>query len=275
MDNITLITGFTSGTGKATAQAMLTQPGHLLLVCRNRQLGSEVIHAFQKLRPKATLHLYTANLASMHEVKHLAITIRNQWPHLNLLINNAGTFSPTFQVNAEGLETTIATNYFAPFLLTLELMPLLQQAATAGVINVASEAAHKGMMPLNGKYNAMQAYCNSKLYLLMFTVALAQKLKSSPIKVNAMHPGGVNSNFGKNVTGITGLIFRWLGFMMRTPEQGADTIVWLTNPDHSDTGNYYINRTPVAMPALCSDEKSLTALWEYTLNVLSIEDKYV
>lgn len=270
MEKTILITGFTSGIGKATAYALLHEADHLLLVCRNKELGEQVIHSFRSLHPKAQLHLYVADLAVLQQVKVLTDKLIHQWPHLNLLINNAGTFVPNFQTTEDGLEKTLATNYFGPVLLTYGLLPLLKNASDASVINVVSEAAQKGALPKQQPhpYQAMAAYCNSKLYLLMFTITLSQQLASSGIKVHAIHPGGVNTNFGKNVTGLTGFIFRWLGFMMRTPEQGADTLIWMALNPPIQTGQYYIDRKPAPIPEPCKDAIQLNTIWQYTQTTL-------
>jgi NAD(P)-dependent dehydrogenase (short-subunit alcohol dehydrogenase family) len=97
------------------------------------------------------------------------------------------------------------------------------------------------------KYSPIKAYGNSKLYNIMFTFWLANELKNTNITVNAMHPGGVNTGFAKNATGLTGFIFRNLKFMLRSAQKGAETIIWLatSNSVNGVSGKYFYDKKEI------------------------------
>ena len=98
----------------------------------------------------------------------------------------------------------------------------------------------------------------------MFTYMLADMLKHTPISVNAMHPGGVNTNFGKNVTGFTGFLFKQLGFLMRSPEKGAETVIWLatSNEVKNVTSTYFKDKKAIHSHPTSYDKNSLIKLWQ-------------
>lgn len=270
-----LITGFTSGMGLVTATALAPNYA-LILVCRNLQKGELVLSQIKQQYPNLVAQIYVADLSVMKSVKQVADEIKQQHTKIDVLINNAGLFIPTQQTSADGFELTLANNHLSYFLLTNQLLPLLQNALKARIINVASEAGKIGKyephnINLENSFSGMQAYCNSKLFNIMFTYELAQKLEANSITVNAMHPGGVNTNFGNNVTGLVGFVFKKLGFLMRTPKQGADTIIWLaTSPDaEGKTGLYFKDRKPIKSNKVSYDKQACSQLWEQSTQLVN------
>ncbi|TAE79635.1 MAG: SDR family oxidoreductase [Bacteroidetes bacterium] len=270
-----LITGFTSGIGKATVKSLLTEY-EMILVCRNKEKGINTINEFLSYTPHAKLHLFVADLSSIKEVNALCSNIKAQFSKLDLLINNAGLFIPQKQLSADGYELTLATNHLSAFQLTNALVPILINAKESRIINVASEA-HKiakldwNDMNLTNQFSGIRAYANSKLYNIMFTYKLAEQLKDSQVTVNAMHPGGVNTNFGKNVTGFTGFLFNQLGFLMRTPEKGAETIIWLATSNNIKgvTGKYFKDKKAISSLAASYNQDNLNKLWALSQEMIN------
>lgn len=263
-----LITGFTSGIGKATAEALLAQY-ELILVCRNKEKGELVIKQFLQHNPNAKLHLFVADLSSVKEVNTLAKNIIEKFAKIYVLINNAGLFIPQKQLSIDGYELTLATNHLSAFQLTNALLPLLKNSNEARVINVASEAHRVGKlnwddMHLNHRFSGIRAYGNSKLYNIMFTYELAQQLNHTNITVNAMHPGGVNTSFGKNVTGFTSFLFKQLGFLMRSAEKGAETVIWLaqSNEIKGTTGKYFKDKKAIHSSNESYKRNNQSKLWQ-------------
>ncbi len=270
-----LISGFTSGMGLVTAKA-LAPNYELILIGRNAQKCEQVVAALRAQTPSVKAHVYIADLSSMKSVKQVAEQIKQAHTKIDVLINNAGLFIPTAQTSADGFELTLANNHFSYFLLTQELMPLLKNATNARIVNVASEAGKIGKyepdnINLTQGFSGMKAYCNSKLFNIMFTYELARKLKDTTITVNAMHPGGVNTNFGNSVNGFVGFLFKKLGFLMRTPEQGADTIIWLaTAPEvEGQTGIYFKDRKPIRSNQTSYNAQYCEQLWQQTEQMIT------
>ncbi len=264
-----LITGANSGIGKATTMALAQKGNELILVCRNEQKAKALETELKLAYPNALVHVFIADLSVMKSIQHLVQQIQTQFSKIDVLINDAGAFVPTKQLSADGFELTLATNHLSYFYLTQQLLPLLHQSQEARIVNVASEA-HKiaqvewNDIHLSKKFTGMRAYANSKLFNIMFTYTLANQLQNTSVTVNAMHPGGVNTNFGNSVTGLVGIAFRWLGFMMRTPEQGAETVIWLAENDEVKTrsGGYYKDKKTIASSAMSYDKEAWQRLWQ-------------
>jgi NAD(P)-dependent dehydrogenase (short-subunit alcohol dehydrogenase family) len=186
-----VITGATDGLGKGIASALAPTGARLVLHGRNEEKGQRLI---EELRPSATgeLAFRRADLSSLDQVRSLAKALLEE-ERIYVLVNNAGvgTARPR-EESADGYELTFAVNYLAPFLLTRELLPLLQRSAPSRIVNVSSA----GQAPidfadvmLERGYSGTQAYCQSKLALVMFTFDLAEELEGSGVTANCLHPG--------------------------------------------------------------------------------------
>lgn len=247
-----IVTGASSGMGKVTAKALAEKGYEVILVCRNPEKGELTLKELQSLYPQVSLHLFLCDLSSVKAVRNLAEEITKSFTKIDVLINNAGAYIAERHTSVDRYELTLATNHLAYFQLANLLLPLLKNAPEARIVNVASEASKLGKLNwddlnLEKKYSGILAYSNSKLYNIMFTYQLAEELKGTHITVNAMHPGGVNTNFGNGVDGLLGIAFRQFGWLMRTPEKGAETIIWLaTAPEAAKySGLYFKDKKPI------------------------------
>lgn len=263
-----IVTGANSGMGKVTAQYLMQNNFEVILVCRNQQKGDETIMRFKQLNPDAKLHLYIADLSSVLAVNNLANQIVQGFSKIDLLVNNAGSYIADRKESIDGYELTLATNHLSYFQLTILLMPLLKAATTARIVNVASDA-HKmgkfniGDINLTKSFSGILAYGNSKMYNIMFSVSLAQKLKDTNITVNAMHPGGVATNFWYGMKGIVGMFFQFASKFMRTPEKGAETIIWLSTSAEVEgvTGKYFKDKKEIIAVKEVYKPNNLDNLW--------------
>jgi len=270
-----IVTGASSGMGKVTAKSLAEKGYEVILVCRNHEKGENTLNVLQSLYPQASLHLFLCDLSSVKAVKKLAEEITGSFTKIDVLINNAGAYIAERHTSVDGYELTLATNHLAYFQLADLLLPLLKNAPEARIVNVASEASKLGKLNwddlnLEKKYSGILAYSNSKLYNIMFTFQLADELKGTHVTVNAMHPGGVNTNFGNGVDGLLGIAFRQFGWLMRTPEKGAETIIWLaTSPEAAQySGLYFKDKKPIPSIALSHDKQAKQHLWEVTENLI-------
>lgn len=265
-----IVTGATSGMGKVTALALAQQEYALIAVCRNAQKGEALVREIRE-RYNTPVHMMICDLSDIKQVKQLADEVKAKFSVIDVLVNNAGRFIATAELSVDGYELTLATNHLSYMQLALNLLPLLKKSRQARIVNVASEASRLGHVPEHllapEKYSGMQAYCNSKLFNIMFTYVLAEQLKGTSVTVNAMHPGGVNTNFGQAVDGITGFIFRWLGRWLRTPEKGAETIIWLAS--HPDAqlynGLYFKDKKPIRSVSISYQPDAQQKVWDESL----------
>jgi NAD(P)-dependent dehydrogenase (short-subunit alcohol dehydrogenase family) len=275
--SIAVITGANSGIGYETTKALATKGYHIIMVCRNLNRCEIAIKKIKESVPDFSYDLYLADLSVIKQTKNIGKQIADKYPIIDLLINNAGLFIAEEKQSEDGFELTLANNHFSAFVLTHALLPSLQKSADPRIVNVASQAQMLAKLTLDnihlkGSYGGMLAYANSKLYNIMFTLKLSDLVKHTPIKVNCMHPGGVNTGFGKNTTGITGFIFKQLGWLLRTPKKGAETVIWLaTSVDMtSKTGGYYYDKKEIKAQANAYKEENLSKLWSLSEEMCGI-----
>lgn len=199
-----LVTGGARGLGKVTAEKLARAGHHVLLVARTQEKAAAAVREISPRVPPGTLSPRHADLSSLVEVRRLATELLEENITLDALMNVAGLMqtNPVRQVSAEGYELTLAVNTLAPFLLTRLLLPALERAPAARVINVSSRLHLPGSRgePVNFDfddpylergYHPERAYKNSKLALLWFTYELQRHLAKSTITSNAVCPGFV------------------------------------------------------------------------------------
>ncbi len=265
---VALITGGTSGIGKATATALAAMGADVVVVGRDPERGERAA-AEIRAQTGGRVDLALADLASQAEVRNLAEEFRRRYDRLDVLVNNAGLVQSTRTETPDGLETTFATNHLAPFLLTNLLQDLLEKSAPSRVVTVSSEAERWGNIDFDDlqskkKYRGFPVYGMTKLANIMFTYELAERLKGTGVTATCMHPGAVNTRFGTNNSGPMTILFRAFKPFMRTPDQGADTVIWLaSSPDvEGASGRYYSDRKPIEPKKIANDPPARRRLWE-------------
>src|SRR5687767_405174 len=133
-----LVTGATSGIGKAIATGLARAGAHVTVLARNRERGESTLAEIRKAAPESHLELLLCDLSSQRSVREAVAAFKKKHDRLHILVNCAGVFLPTRTVTEDGVEATFATNYLGPFLLTNLLLPLLKKAAPSRIVNVAS-----------------------------------------------------------------------------------------------------------------------------------------
>lgn len=266
---VCLITGPTSGIGKVAALSLARQGFKLLLVARSRERGENVQQAIREVLPNSAPELYIGDLSSRQSICSLAKDIREAHPRIDVLINNAGGIFGSHVLTAEGIEHTFALNHLGYFTITNLLLDSLRAAEDARIVNVSSEVHKVGKLDFNdlnsnSKYNAMKAYAQSKLANLLFTYELSRRLADTRITVNAFHPGGVRTNFGRDLPGVVGFFFRHFGIFLRSPEKGAETLIWLATSDQVTgvTGKYFLDKREIRSSRISYDVALAKQLWD-------------
>jgi NAD(P)-dependent dehydrogenase (short-subunit alcohol dehydrogenase family) len=274
---VCLVTGATSGVGLVTAQALARQGATLIVVGRNPERGAATVSRIQHETGNSAVELIIADLSAQAQVRRLASEVQRRFTRLDVLINNAGALFLRRQLSPDGLEMTFALNHLAYFLLTNLLLDHLKASPAARIVNVSSEA-HRGarldFADLQGqhRYRGWRAYARSKLANILFTYALARRLEGTSVVANALHPGFVATNFGRNNRGITAVFFRIAQLAAISPEQGAQTIIYLaSSPEVKGiTGAYFVKKKAVRSSQISYDRSAADRLWQVSAGLTAL-----
>jgi NAD(P)-dependent dehydrogenase (short-subunit alcohol dehydrogenase family) len=230
-DKHMVITGASAGLGYAAAQMLAQRGAQLTLVMRNRQKAKDTVAALKEETGNPNISYEIADLALMKDVDALVRRLLKRGQPIDVLVNNAGAlFNPRGET-AEGLEQSFALLLLSPYRLTLGLKPLLEQAPGSRVVNVVSGGMYSQKLEVDSliieegeKYSGSVAYARQKRALMVLTQEWARAWAKEGIVVNAMHPGWADT------PGVQGALpeFRSLTRrVLRSSEEGADTIFWL------------------------------------------------
>jgi NAD(P)-dependent dehydrogenase (short-subunit alcohol dehydrogenase family) len=265
-----LITGATSGIGLAAAVELARRGARLAIVARSQERAAEAVRGVKAAAAGATVDVLEADLASQASVRKLAAEALERYPKLDLLVNNAGAIYAGRQLTDEGVELTWAVNHLAPFLLTALLEDRLKQNAPARVITTSSDA-HKGAhIPFDDLaaersfgLRGFERYGQTKLANILFTLELARRLEGTGVSAYCFHPGLVNTGFNHNNGLLMSIGMAIVRPFSRTPEKGAETLVWLADSsDAGPSGAYFYDRRPLLPTAAGQDADAARRLWE-------------
>ena len=266
---VVLITGGTSGIGKATAVALAAMGADVVITGRNQERGKLAVEEVRRESGNEEVELMLADLAVQAEVRRLAEEFKERYDRLDVLVNNAGVVQSRRTETPDGIETTLAINHLAPFLLTNLLLDLLKKSAPSRIVTVSSEAQRWGKLDFDDlqserRYRGFPVYGMTKRTNIMFTYDLARRLEGTGVTANCMHPGAVNTSFAMNNRGLSTLLFRAFKPFMRTPEQGADTLVYLASSPEVEgmTGKYLSDRKVITASKEAYGETLQKRLWE-------------
>jgi NAD(P)-dependent dehydrogenase (short-subunit alcohol dehydrogenase family) len=279
-DKIVAITGATSGLGRATALQLAQKGASVVIIARSNTKANQVIKEIERKGGKGQSII--SDLSSMKDTKEAAESITYAVKRLDVLINNAGAHFPKYIETSEGFESTLALNYLSPFLLTHHLIEQMEQTATeygeARIINISS-VMHKGPIKwddLNFKdttYSSTSAYYQSKHLLTSFAYYLSRQLKETGITVNCIHPGFVKTALAQSDYPFPmNIIVPIVGFFIgESPEQAADTPVWLalSNEVKGISGEYVHHRKAKKSWPPTRDENAQKRLYNVTQGMLS------
>ena len=272
MKNMTcLITGSTSGIGRATAFQLARMNGHVIVHGRKEAACQNTRREIIKNTGNKKVDYVFADLSLMKEVDRMAKGVEQRFIHLNVLVNNAGTFSIHRQITPEGIELTWAVNYLSRFLFTNRLIDLLTKNAPSRIINVAGAYHAKGRIHfddvrLEKNYSYQRANSQSKLADVLFTYKLAEKLKGTGVTVNCLHPGAVNTGSvlrAKDISWIMKCMYRLMSVFLKSPEQGAETSVYLaSSPEVKGiSSRYFVNKKERESAPQTYDKELQDKLW--------------
>lgn len=242
-----LITGANAGLGYAAAAGLARLGATLHLLVRNQERGEQARQRLLETTAHPHIHLHVADVSDLDSVRGFAADFLAAGHPLDVLIHNAGVLLPHRQTSAQGIELTWATNVIGPFLLTALLQPRLIASAPARVIFVSSGGMYTQQLDLadwqsaRQPFDGVRAYAQTKRAQVMLSELWAARLAAQDVSVNAMHPGWADT------PGLAVSLPRFQRLLkpaLRTPAQGADTLIWLAAAPHlqAETGRFWFDR---------------------------------
>lgn len=271
-DRVCMITGASSGIGKATALGLARMGATVVIVARDRDRGEAARAEVTITSGNQQVDLLLADLSSQADVRRLAEEFRSRYSHLHVLINNAGMALSKRTLTVDGIETVFAVNYLAPFLLTNLLVDLLKASAPARVVNVAGDYHRKATIRFDDlmserDYNGARANNQAKLALILFTYELARRLDGAGVTANCLHPGAVATGAplkDPDLAPFGRFMYRLVKPFFLSPDKGAETSIYLASSPEVEglTAKYFIKKRAVASSPESYDEELARRLWE-------------
>jgi NAD(P)-dependent dehydrogenase (short-subunit alcohol dehydrogenase family) len=269
-----VITGATSGIGEVAADRLAGKGERIVFIARDRARGEETLkhlHAIADGDHRA----HYADLSRLSEMKRVAGEIAQTEPRIDILINNAGAMFNARKVTEDGLEKTFALNHMAYFVLTNLLLPNM---STGGRIVSTASDAHKGAkldfsdLQSARHYSGFGVYGRSKLCNILFTRELARRLRGTEITANCFHPGFVATRFGDLSGGVLSLGIRAAKTFALTPEQGAQTMLYLAgSPDVAEiSGGYFVKSKPATPTREAQNDADARRLWDISTELSGV-----
>lgn len=272
---VAVVTGANCGIGKEIARGLARLGARVVLACRSAARGEAALAEIAAETGSTVLELEVVDLSSQGSVRAFVARLQARFARIDVLVNNASVWPEAREVSTDGIERTWATNVLAYYLLMTLLSDRLVASGDGRIVNVASDFA--GGLDLDDPelesrpWNGTTAYRQSKQAERMLSWGVAERLQG--VTVNACHPGSVDTQLFRYQSGLLGLAMTgWAKVRGKTPEQGADTPLWLaTSPEVGGlTGRYWVGRREVAckfrdyeaterLLALCAAQVSETA----------------
>ncbi len=273
---VCLITGATSGIGKASARALAQQGASLVLVARNQNKATQLQQLIAAESGNAAVDLIIGDLASLADVRRIAQQFIDLGKPLHVLLNNAGVTNTKRVLTVDGYEEMFAVNHLAHFLLTQLLLDRLKGNFPARIVNVASAAHAFCSSGINFEdinfakgFGTVKVYGHSKLANILFTHQLAKRLEGSNVTANCCHPGVVATGLATNNGMLSRLTLALLKPFLRSPEQGAATLIYLSiSAAVLGSGGYYVDCKPARVKPWAESDAAAEWLWEISLEMV-------
>jgi retinol dehydrogenase-12 len=271
-----VITGASGGIGLETARGLAAKGAELVMVVRSQARGEAAIAEIRKTAPQVVASLVLADLSRMADVRRAGAHIRDRYPRVDVLLNNAGGLHGTRELTDDGFEKTFAINHLAYFLLTRELRPVLVASAPARIVSVSSDAHKFGKLDLDDlqwekrPYRQLEVYGVSKLCNILFARELATRLAGTGVTSNSVHPGLIASDFGREGKGAYRMILPLLRLVAGSVEKGARTSIWLASAPEVEgvTGKYFHKCKERQSSKDARDDELARRLWAKTEQLL-------
>lgn len=279
INRVVVITGSNTGIGFETAEKLAQRGAKVILACRDYKRGTAARDKIIKSTGNQNIMFKPLDLASFKSVRAFAEGILKSESRLDILINNAGTGNAGNFLTEDNLPFEAQVNHFSPFLLTLELLPLLKSSAPSRIVNVSSIMHRLGKINLEQFYkqanttlSRFRVYSDTKLANILFTRKLSQILSGTGVTVNCLHPGAVNTEIFRDKDMVTKFLIR---LFFRSAEEGAQTSIHLAMSDElkGTTGKYFGDCREVTPAMHAMNDATAEKLWRLSEEVVFSQKK--
>jgi len=275
-DKIVLITGATSGIGKETAIGAAKLGGTIVFTTRNMQKGELTKDEIVKASNNKKVDFFYCDLTSFDSIRSCCDQFKAKYGQLQVLINNAGVWESKRKVSKDGIESTFAVNYLAPFLMTNLLLDGLKKGAPSRIINLTSGyhggTIHFEDIEFKRSFSGRKAYRQSKLAMILFTKLLAEKLEGTGVTVNCVNPGFTSTNLARELNFVLRAFFKLFG---KDPKKGAETSVYIASSPEVEniTGQYFVNKKIRQSSKESNDIEVAKKLWDSSVEYVHLNKK--
>jgi retinol dehydrogenase 12 len=275
---IALITGANSGVGLATAKGLAAAGFDLILLVRSHAKAKTTQEAILQRFSETKIDYEIADLEDIESVKKAVQQIRKRYIKIDRIINNAGYSPDIIAFTKDGYEKSFVANHLGHFVLTINLLDLLEASYEGRIINVSSTAHSLGkvsrfLIKNNKNLTAFKAYGDGKLANILFTKGLVKRLTGKPVLAFSLHPGVVGTNFGGNFTGFNSFLMSLAKPFMISSEEGAKTSIFLatTSLDNikRDNGKYFVKCKVKSTNSNDITTDNANWLWEKSLEIMN------
>lgn len=271
-DKICLVTGATSGLGKAIATQLAAKQGKVVIVARNQSSGEQTVAEIKQKTKDPKVDFLVCDFASQKSIRQAVENFKAKNNQLNILINCAAIYKRKRKLTEDGLESMFAVNHLGYFLFTNLLLDVIKSGAPSRILNITAPSTSKlNFDDLQGeqKFSSLNIFGASKMANMLFTFALAKKLANSGVTVNAIHPGLMKTSLMHE----TPAPFRFvLNLISRVPEKAAPSIVNVAiMPEYADkNGLFFAKGKVIKANSYAYDERVQDRLWDVSLELTGL-----
>jgi len=238
-----IVTGANSGIGGEAALNLAKQGHRIIMLCRDSDKSKQMHIEIAAQSGNEEIILLPVDLSDQDSIRAAVADIKRRYEVIDVLVNNAGVYKVKQETTPQGIEMTLAVNFLAPFMLSEMLLENLEAVGHGRIINVVSELYKRGTIKLDdlstqSLYKAGDAYANSKLATVLYTIELAERTRDRGITVNALHPGVLATNAFRDYPGF---FMKIMKFFLEKPQKGGERISYLAVSDEvkENSGKYF------------------------------------
>lgn len=261
-----IVTGSNSGIGKEAALNLATAGHCVLMLCRDSEKSKQAQGEIVTLAGNENVFLIPVDLSDPLSIRSAVEQIKSEYPKIDVLVNNAGLYKVKRAETNHGVEMTFAVNFLAPFMLSQMLLENLEASGNGRIINVVSELYKNGSIDfdnlmLKTGYKVGDAYANSKLAAVLYTVELAKRARENGITVNALHPGVLATSAFRDYPNF---VVKLMNLFLEKPQKGGERIAYLATSDEVKevSGKYFYKAEEREIDISSQQSDTTEKLWQ-------------